>query len=99
MILGGVKTKCVIFALRRSHSGRAVHRVYPTQALEAFLKGHIAAFEELGGVPTVQIKYDNLSAAVTQVLAGRARVETARRGLFGSHYGFDACRQRGSGAR
>lgn len=90
VILGGVKTKCYMFAYRLSHSGRAVHRVYPTQALEAFLEGHIDAFEELGGVPTLQIKYDNLSPAVTQVLSGRARVETTRWALFRSHYGFDA---------
>jgi transposase len=90
VILGGVKTKCFMFAFRLSHSGRAVHRVYPTQALEAFLEGHIDAFEELGGVPTLQIKYDNLSPAVTQVLSGRARVETTRWALFRSHYGFDA---------
>ncbi len=89
-ILAGVKTKCYMFAFRLSHSGRAVHRVYPTQALEAFLEGHIDAFEELGGVPTLQIKYDNLSPAVTQVLSGRARVETTRWALFRSHYGFDA---------
>ncbi len=90
VILAGVKTKCFMFAFRLSHSGRAVHRVYPTQALEAFLEGHIDAFEELGGVPVRQIKYDNLSPAVTQVLAGRARVETTRWALFRSHYGFDA---------
>ncbi|KJL24293.1 hypothetical protein RL72_01784 [Microbacterium azadirachtae] len=90
VILAGVRTKCFMFAFRLSHSGRAVHRVYPTQALEAFLEGHIDAFEEFGGVPTLQIKYDNLSPAVTQVLAGRARVETTRWALFRSHYGFDA---------
>lgn len=90
VILCGVKTKCFMFAFRLSHSGRAVHRVYPTQALEAFLEGHIDAFEELGGIPTLQIKYDNLSPAVTQVLSGRARVETTRWALFRSHYGFDA---------
>lgn len=90
VILAGVKTKCFMFAYRLSHSGRAVHRVYPTQALEAFLEGHIDAFEETGGVPTGQIKYDNLSPAVSTVLSGRARVETARWALFRSHYGFDA---------
>lgn len=90
VILAGVKTKCFMFAYRLSHSGRAVHRVYPTQALEAFLEGHIDAFEETGGIPTLQIKYDNLSPAVTKVLAGRARIETTRWALFRSHYGFDA---------
>lgn len=46
-----------------SHSGKAVHRVYSTQGQEAFLEGHIAAFEEIGGVPTRHIRYDNLIPA------------------------------------
>ncbi len=86
-----MKTKCHMFTFRLSHSGRAVHRVYSTQSQEAFLEGHIAAFEELGGVPRLQIKYDNLTAAVKRVLIGegRGRVENDRWVLFRSHYGFD----------
>lgn len=91
VVLSGVKTKCHMFTFRLSHSGRAVHRVYSTESQEAFLEGHIAAFEELGGVPRLQIKYDNLTSAVKQVLFGRdrARVENDRWVLFRSHYGFD----------
>lgn len=91
VILAGVKTKCHMFTFRLSHSGRAVHRVYSTQSQEAFLEGHIAAFEELGGVPRLQIKYDNLTAAVKRVLIGegRGRVENDRWVLFRSHYGID----------
>lgn len=86
------RTKCYLFTMRLCFSGRAVHRVYPTQSQEAFLEGHIAAFTELGGVPTLQIKYDNLKSAVTQVLFGtdRRRTENERWVLFRSHYGFDA---------
>ena len=51
-MLAGVKTKCHMFAFRLSHSGKAVHRVYSTQGQEAFLEGHIAAFETIGGIPT-----------------------------------------------
>jgi transposase len=92
VILAGEKTKCYLFAYRLSFSGRAVHRVYPTQAQEAFLEGHIDAFEETGGIPRMQIKYDNLTPAVKQVIYGshRARVENDRWVLFRSHYGFDA---------
>lgn len=91
VVLAGVRTKCHMFAFRLSHSGRAVHRIYSTQSQEAFLEGHIAAFEELGGVPRLQIKYDNLTAAVKRVLIGegRGRVENDRWVLFRSHYGFD----------
>jgi transposase len=91
VVLAGVKTKCHMFTFRLSHSGKAVHRVYSTQAQEAFLEGHIDAFEELGGVPSLQIKYDNLTPAVVKVVRGtRVRVENERWTLFRSHYGFDA---------
>lgn len=92
VVLAGVRTKCQLFAFRLSHSGRAVHRVYPTTGQEAFLEGHIAAFETIGGIPTKQIKYDNLADAVTTVIygTGRRRTENPRWVLFRSHYGFDA---------
>jgi hypothetical protein len=92
VILAGVKTKCPMFTFRLSHSGKAIHRVYSTQPQEAFLEGHIDAFVEIGGVPSLHIKYDNLTSAVTAVLHGRdrARVENDRWVLFRSHYGFDA---------
>lgn len=66
--------------------------MYPTQAQEAFLQGHIEAFDAIGGIPTKHIKYDNLTSAVTAVIhgPGRARNENDRWVLFRSHYGFDA---------
>ena len=92
VVLAGVKTKCHLFAFRLCFSGKAVHRIYPTQAQEAFLEGHIAAFHTIGGIPAGHIKYDNLTAAVQSVLygQGRARVENDRWVLFRSHYGFDS---------
>jgi transposase len=92
VVLAGVKTKCHMFAFRLSHSGKAIHRVYPTQAQEAFLEGHIDAFEDIGGIPTRHIRYDNLTDAVVKVVygTGRQRTENQRWLLFRSHYGFDA---------
>jgi transposase len=90
VILAGVKTKCHLFVFRLSHSGKAIHRVYSTQGQEAFLEGHIDAFETIGGIPTRHIRYDNLTSAVTKVLFGRNRVENPRWVLFRSHYGFDS---------
>lgn len=88
--LAGVRTKCYMFVFRMSHSGKAIHRVYPSLSQEAFLEGHIEAFEALGGVPTMQIKFDNLNQAVKKVLGqGRGRIENERWALFRSHYGFD----------
>jgi hypothetical protein len=65
---------------------------HATQSQEAFLDGHVTAFEALGGVPVTHIRYDNLKAAVSRVLCGRTRVENGRWVAFRSHYdyGFDA---------
>lgn len=90
VVLRGVKTKTQLFTLRLSHSGKAIHRAFPTQAQEAFLEGHVYAFDQLGGVPTVHVRYDNLKSAVSRVLLGRNREESDRWVAFRSHYGFDA---------
>lgn len=92
VVLAGVKTKCHMFTFRLSNSGKAIHRVYPTQAQEAFLEGHIDAFEDIGGIPIRHIRYDNLTDAVVKVIygTGRQRTENQRWVLFRSHYGFDA---------
>lgn len=85
------RTKCYMFTLRLCFSGRSVHRVFATQSQEAFLEGHIEAFNALGGVPMHHVKYDNLKSAVTRVLFGqRDRVENERWILFRSHYSFEA---------
>jgi transposase len=85
--VGGVDTKCFLFTLRMSFSGKAIDRVYSSQGQEAFFAGHVAAFTELGGVPAGDIRYDNLSSAVRRVCFGRSRVETDRWVLFKSAYG------------
>ena len=87
--LRGELTKCRLFTLRLTYSGKAVHRVYRSQAQEAFLEGHVEAFRVLGGVPTRHVRYDNLKPAVTQVCFGRNRVESTRWVSFRSWYGFD----------
>ena len=88
------------FTLRLSYSGKAIHRAYATCSQEAFLDGHRYAFEQLGGIPFVHIRYDNLKPAVIRVLKGRDRVETERFTALRSHYGFDSffCRPGVDGA-
>ena len=88
--LDGEMTKCFLFTLRLSCSGKAVHRVFASQGQEAFLEGHVAAFEVLGGVPARHIRYDNLRSAVHRVLFGRNRAESGRWLAFRAHYGFEA---------
>ena len=84
----GPRCTCSRFGCR-TRARRCTGRI-PTQGQEAFLEGHVAAFEVLGGVPVVHIRYDNLKSAVSRVLFGRSRIENARWVTFRSHYGFDA---------
>lgn len=89
--LAGQLVVCQLFSFRLSYSGKAVHRVFATGGQEAFLEGHVHALHVLGGVPTGRVRYDNLKAAVAQVLGfSRQRVETDRWVAFRSHYGLEA---------
>ena len=87
--LAGEVTKCFLFSFRLSHSGAAVNRVFASQAQEAFLEGHLIAFDRFGGVPFDKIRYDNLTSAVARVLLGRNRSESQRWIVFRSTLGFD----------
>jgi hypothetical protein len=85
--LRGELVTCMLFSLRLSFSGKAVHKIFASGGSEAFLEGHVHAFTTLGDVPTGKIRYDNLKAAVARVLGfTRQRVETARWTAFRSHY-------------
>jgi transposase len=88
--VAGKPLQCHLFTLRLSYSGKAVHRVFLSQAQEAFMQGHVEAFRVLGGVPTRHIRYDNLKPAVSQLCFGRSRVESQRWVAFRSWAGFDA---------
>ena len=91
LLLAGTLTKCWLFTFRLSYSGKAVHRVFASCGLEAFLEGHVHAFAVLGGVPFGKVRYDNLRAAVARVVGlGRSRVETDRWTAFRSHFGLEA---------
>ena len=88
-MVAGVLVKVWLFVLRLSCSGRAFHAAFATQAQEAFLEGHVRAFEQFGAVPA-RIRYDNLKPAVARVLRGRDRAESERFTALRSHYGFDS---------
>src|SRR5258708_8671811 len=51
--LAGEMARCFMFAFRLSCSGKGVHRVFASQAQEAFLEGHVTAFEVTGGFECV----------------------------------------------
>jgi transposase len=83
--LAGQDIRCFLFCLRLSFSGKAVHRVSLSGGQEAFFEGHEHAFRVLGGVPSGKIRYDNLKAAVAQVIGrSRSRVEAGRWTAFRS---------------
>ena len=88
--VAGVLVELWMFCMRLSHSGRGFHLAFANQATEAFLEGHVEAFEHFGGVPTAMIRYDNLKDAVLKVLLGRARLENPRFVALRSHYGYDS---------
>jgi hypothetical protein len=88
-MIAGVMTRLWLFALRLSCSGRAFHAAFAIQAQEAFLEGHVLAFEHFGAGPG-RVRYDNLKPAVVRVLRGRDRVESERFIALRSHYQFDS---------
>ncbi|XXZ52749.1 IS21 family transposase [Streptomyces cavourensis] len=87
--LAGERTKCFVFALRLAYSGKAIHRITTSCGQEAFLDGHVHAFRTLGGIPGGQIRYDNLSPAVSRVIhKSRSREEHPRWEEFRRYFGF-----------
>lgn len=88
--VAGVLVELWMFCMRLSHSGRGFHLAFANQAQEAFLEGHVEAFSHFGGVPTGQVRYDNLKPAVIRVLLGRQRLENPRFVALRSHYFFDS---------
>lgn len=88
--IDGALVELWMFCMRLSYSGRGFHVVFANQAQEAFLEGHVEAFEHFGGVPTGMVRYDNLKDAVIKVLLGRDRLENSRFVALRSHYGYDS---------
>jgi transposase len=87
--LGGRLAKVHLFCMRLCVSHRPFLAAFPRQSQEAFLAGHVAAFDELGGVPR-RITYDNLALAVKRVLTGPRREEQRDFVAFRSYYLFES---------
>jgi transposase len=83
----GARTKVRLFFMRASFSGAAFCQASLVETQQAFLELHVEAFEWFGGA-FEQIRFDNLTSAVKQVLRGRRRVETDRFVALRSHYLF-----------
>ncbi len=87
VILRGERRKVHVFVMRACFSGAGFVMAFERETQQAFLEGHVAALEWFGGCFDL-IRYDNLKAAVVQVLKGRRRVESDRFVALRSHYMF-----------
>jgi transposase len=85
--LGGVAVTVHLFVMRASFSGAAFCQASLVETQQAFLELHALAFEWFGGV-FANVRFDNLTSAVKQVLKGRRRVESDRFVAMRSHYLF-----------
>lgn len=87
--LAGARTKVQLFLMRASFSGASFCQASLVGTQQAFLELHVEAFDWFGGV-FEEIRFDNLTSAVKQVLRGRRRVETDRFVALRSHYLFES---------
>jgi transposase len=85
VVIAGVPTRVFLFLMRACFSGACFVQAHTRETQQAFLEGHVAAFEFFGGVFSL-VRYDNLKAAVAKVLKGRRRVESDRFVALRSHY-------------
>jgi transposase len=88
VIENGRLRKVQLFCMRLSFSKASFVWPYERATLEAFLDGHVRAFDFFGGVPR-RLAYDNLKSAVTRVGRGRERELNARFVQLRSWYLFD----------
>jgi transposase len=88
VIENGIQQTVQLFCMRLSHSKASFVYPYERATMEAFLDGHVRAFEFFGGVPK-RLAYDNLKSAVTHVGRGRERKLNERFVQLRSYYLFD----------
>ena len=88
VIENGIQRTVQLFCMRLSHSKASFVYPYERATMEAFLDGHVRAFDFFGGVPK-RLAYDNLKSAVTHVGRGRERKLNERFMKLRSFYLFD----------
>jgi transposase len=87
--LAGQRRKVYLLLMRACYSGAAFVIAFERPSQQAFLKAHVEGFCFFGGSFAV-IRYDNLRAAVKQVLRGRRRNEQERFVALRSHYLYES---------
>jgi hypothetical protein len=86
-VIGGVRQKIHFFCMDMPQSDACFVKAYPAETTEAFLDGHVSAFEFFGGVP-LAILYDNLKIAVAKICGDGKRERTRAFTELVSHYLF-----------
>lgn len=86
-VIGGVHCKIHFLVVDLPHSDACFIKAYPGETTEAFLDGHVSAFEFFGGVPQ-SILYDNTKLAVARILGDGKRKRTKKFSELVSHYLF-----------
>jgi transposase len=86
-VIGGVRQKIHFFCMDLPQSDSGFVKAYPRETTEAFLDGHVSAFEFYGGVP-LSILYDNLKIAVAKICGDGKRERTRAFTELVSHYLF-----------
>jgi len=87
VVIGGVECKAHFMAFDLPHSDDCFVQAYPAETTEAFLDGHVRAFEYFGGIPT-RILYDNTKLAVARILGDGQRQKTRAFSELQSYYLF-----------
>jgi hypothetical protein len=86
-VIAGVESKAHFMVFDLPHSDDCFVQAFPAETTEAFLEGHVRAFEYFGGVPT-RILYDNTTLAVARILGDGERKKTRSFSELQSHYLF-----------
>jgi len=89
VVLDGQRTEVPFLTGRLRYSGAMFLECFPTERQDGFLLGQRHAFEFWGGVATTVV-YDNLKAAVLEILQGHTRTEQEAFRHFRSVYRFEA---------
>jgi len=87
VVIAGVEQKAHFMAFDLPHSDDCFVQAFPAETTEAFLEGHVRAFEYFGGVPA-RILYDNTTLAVVRILGDGERNKTLAFSELQSHYLF-----------
>ena len=88
-VIGGVERKIHYFCVSLPQSDGLFVKAYPKETTEAFLDGHVDAFEFFGGVP-LSMLHDNTKIAVAKIIGDGKRKETRAFTALRSHYLFEA---------